>query len=119
VSWTPEVPPDEVRRRLDAGGLDRREAYRLQHQHPLNRATHVVGIPLVIASAVVPFVVWARTGAFGWRELLALWSVGWALQFLGHGIEGNSPAFFRDVRQLLVGPLFVLTLPWQLLRRRK
>lgn len=118
MAWQPEVPPDEVRRRLDAG-VDRWEAYRLQHQHPLNQATHVVGIPLVIASAVVPFVVWARTGAFGWREMLALGTVGWALQFLGHGIEGNSPAFFRDLRQLLVGPVFVLTLPWQLLRRRR
>jgi uncharacterized membrane protein YGL010W len=95
------------------------ESYRQQHRSPWNQATHVVGIPLVIASAVVPFVVWARTGAFGWREMLALGTVGWGLQLLGHAIEGNSPAFFKDLRQLLVGPLFVLTLPWQLLRRRR
>jgi uncharacterized membrane protein YGL010W len=36
-----------------------------------------------------------------------LFVAGWALQFLGHRYEGMKPAFFDDVRQLLVGPLFV------------
>ena len=38
---------------------------------------------------------------------IALFAAGWALQFLGHRYEGVKPAFFDDVRQLLVGPLFV------------
>jgi uncharacterized membrane protein YGL010W len=38
---------------------------------------------------------------------LAVFVVGWALQFLGHKYEGMKPAFFDDVRQLLIGPLFV------------
>jgi uncharacterized membrane protein YGL010W len=37
----------------------------------------------------------------------ALFVAGWALQFLGHRYEGMKPAFFDDVRQLLVGPLFL------------
>ncbi len=37
----------------------------------------------------------------------ALFIFGWALQFLGHKFEGMKPAFFDDVKQLLVGPLFV------------
>jgi uncharacterized membrane protein YGL010W len=37
----------------------------------------------------------------------ALFVVGWALQFLGHRFEGVKPAFFDDVRQLLIGPLFL------------
>jgi len=37
----------------------------------------------------------------------ALFTAGWALQFLGHKFEGMKPAFFDDVKQLLVGPLFV------------
>jgi uncharacterized membrane protein YGL010W len=32
---------------------------------------------------------------------------GWALQFLGHKFEGVKPAFYDDVNQLLIGPLFV------------
>src|SRR4051812_25483047 len=44
-------------------------------------------------------------GALG--AALALFIAGWALQFLGHRYEGMKPAFLDDVRQLLVGPLFV------------
>ena len=38
---------------------------------------------------------------------VVLFAVGWALQFLGHKFEGMKPAFFDDVAQLLIGPLFV------------
>lgn len=38
---------------------------------------------------------------------LAIFVAGWALQFLGHRFEGMKPAFFDDVRQLFIGPLFV------------
>ena len=37
----------------------------------------------------------------------AVFVAGWALQFLGHKYEGMKPAFYDDVRQLLIGPLFV------------
>ncbi len=36
-----------------------------------------------------------------------LFVAGWALQFLGHRLEGVKPAFLDDLKQLLVGPLFV------------
>ncbi|KLE35766.1 DUF962 domain-containing protein [Aurantiacibacter luteus] len=39
---------------------------------------------------------------------VALFVVGWALQFLGHHYEGRKPAFLDDLRSLLVGPLFVV-----------
>ena len=38
---------------------------------------------------------------------IALFVVGWAIQFLGHHFEGRKPAFFDDLRSLLTGPLFV------------
>ena len=38
---------------------------------------------------------------------LAIFVVGWALQFLGHKYEGMKPAFFDDARQLLIGPVFI------------
>ena len=43
--------------------------------------------------------------SLGWAA--AIFVAGWALQFLGHRFEGMKPAFFDDVKQLLVGPLFV------------
>jgi uncharacterized membrane protein YGL010W len=37
----------------------------------------------------------------------AVFVAGWAIQFVGHRFEGMKPAFFDDVKQLLIGPIFV------------
>lgn len=34
---------------------------------------------------------------------LAMFVVGWALQFIGHAVEGKPPEFFKDWRFLFVG----------------
>jgi len=40
---------------------------------------------------------------------IALFVLGWVLQFVGHYVyEKKSPAFFRNVNHLLVGPLWIL-----------
>ena len=75
------------------------ENYKAKHRHPLNRLTHMVGIPLIILSLPLFF--------FDWRWALALFAAGWALQFLGHAIEGNMPAFFRNPVYLIIGPLWL------------
>ena len=70
---------------------------------------------LGVAMAIVMFLmcagaseVSARLSTGGTLGLaLLVFVVGWALQFLGHKYEGIKPAFFDDVRQLLIGPLFV------------
>ena len=50
----------------------------------------------------------ARTSTAGALGLaLLVFTAGWALQFLGHKYEGKKPAFFDDVMQLVIGPLFV------------
>ena len=33
--------------------------------------------------------------------------LGWIFQFIGHAIEGNQPAFFKNPMYLLVGPWWV------------
>ena len=76
--------------------------YKAKHQHPLNKLSHSIGIPLIVLSLPLFF--------FNWRWALLLFGVGWALQFLGHLIEGNRPAFFKNPMYLLVGP-------WWLVRR--
>ena len=45
---------------------------------------------------------------FNWRLALAPFIAGWILQFVGHKIEGNQPAFFRNPIYLLVGPLWLI-----------
>jgi len=40
---------------------------------------------------------------------LALFVVGWIFQFIGHYVyEKRSPAFYRNLAHLLVGPLWIL-----------
>lgn len=75
--------------------------YSQSHQHPLNRLTHTFGIPLIILSLplVLLGVLWHRLLWIG----LALFVVGWILQFVGHAFEGKPPEFFKDWRFLLVG----------------
>ncbi len=66
-----------------------------------------MAVALFVACAAASEIL-ARLGtAAGLAAALALFVAGWALQFLGHRFEGMKPAFFDDVRQLLVGPLFV------------
>ncbi|MGA9997061.1 MAG: DUF962 domain-containing protein [Pyrinomonadaceae bacterium] len=76
------------------------ENYKEKHRHPLNRLMHSIGIPMIVVS--LPLFFW------NWRWALALFIVGWIFQFIGHAIEGNQPAFFRNPVYLLVGPLWLL-----------
>ena len=55
-------------------------------------------------------VVFAAAGRFVpvWAAV-ALFVLGWLFQFVGHYVyEKRSPAFFRNVTHLLVGPLWIL-----------
>ena len=76
--------------------------YKSQHQHPLNKLCHVIGIPMITISWPLFF--------FRWRWALALFVVGWVLQFVGHAIEGNRPAFFQN-------PVYFFVGPWWLIKR--
>ena len=67
--------------------------------------TMAVALFLACAAASEALARLGTPGALG--AALALFAAGWALQFLGHRFEGTTPAFFDDVRQLFVGPLFV------------
>ena len=77
------------------------QAYGLSHQHPVNRACHTVGIPLVVLSILLLLASLLVPGL--WKAGLLLFGVGWTFQFLGHVVEGKPPEFFKDWRFLLVG----------------
>lgn len=75
--------------------------YAASHQHPVNRFCHTIGIPL-IALSIPLFAVAFLVPGF-WRWPLALFVIGWVFQFIGHGVEGKPPEFFKDWRFLFVG----------------
>ena len=69
--------------------------YKADHQHPMNKATHMVGIPMIIIS--LPLMFFAPPIGIG------LFVLGWIFQFIGQAFEGKAPSFFRDPTFLLVG----------------
>jgi uncharacterized membrane protein YGL010W len=74
--------------------------YQREHTTLGNKLTHMVGIPMIVASIPTTLV----------NPLLGggMFTAGWALQFVGHYVfEGNKPAFYGDAYYLLVGPAWV------------
>jgi uncharacterized membrane protein YGL010W len=88
--------------RLNAEWTELMKSYELDHQDPRNQACHKVGIPLIAASLPV-----AVTGV-GIPLAAAMFSTGWAFQFVGHYFEGKKPSFVEDKRMFLVGLLWWL-----------
>jgi uncharacterized membrane protein YGL010W len=87
--------------RWNVGQLERYMAqYDHEHTDPWNKFLHAVGIPIILAGIVLLAMRYWRLGA-------ALFVGGWILNFLGHRIEGNKPAFFQGLIYFLVGPLWV------------
>ena len=39
---------------------------------------------------------------------VAVFALGWVLQFIGHYFEGKKPAFVDDLMGLVIGPLFIV-----------
>lgn len=75
--------------------------YAASHQHPVNRACHTFGIPL-IALSIFLFIASLASHRL-WTYALALFLTGWTLQFIGHAFERKQPEFFHDWRFLFVG----------------
>ena len=83
--------------------------YQKEHTTLGNKLTHMVGIPMIVASLPTTFVNPIAGGS--------MFVTGWALQFVGHYVfEKNKPAFYGDAYYLLVGPAWVAAEWLELLR---
>jgi hypothetical protein len=73
--------------------------YDNSHNHPVNRALHMIAIPLGISSIFF----------FRKRPKLALALIpsAFGLAWLGHLIEGNKPAFLSNPTHVLVAPVWM------------
>ncbi|PGA89729.1 Mpo1-like protein [Bacillus toyonensis] len=74
--------------------------YRDDHQHPMNKFFHFIGIPTIIISIFILFV--------NWKLGVSLFILGWIFQFVGHAIEGKKPTFLSNPAYLVVGPIYFL-----------
>ena len=59
-----------------------------RHQHPVSFLLHLVGVPMTML-AIVPLL-WNIFSFEMWCWAALLFLAGYALQFLGHVIEGND-----------------------------
>ncbi len=59
-----------------------------------------LALALVAALSWLPAPLWITSGV--------LFVLAWAGQFIGHAAEGRRPSFLRDLRFLLIGPLWLL-----------
>ena len=99
-------------------------------------AIHPAMALLVMAAALVYYVTLSRTFALGMGVMagamllvltmlpdgtvlptsIGVFVAAWLGQFVGHHIEGKKPSFFDDLRFLLIGPLFVLSILYRRIR---
>jgi uncharacterized membrane protein YGL010W len=75
--------------------------YASSHTHPVNRACHTIGIPMIAVSVLLAIASFVVGGL--WRWALALFVIGWVFQFVGHYYEKKPPEFLQDWRFLFVG----------------
>jgi uncharacterized membrane protein YGL010W len=73
-----------------------------------------LSIRLAVGIAIAFAVMFAIVNALAqlpwplWMTSLAIFVVAWIGQFVGHGVEGTRPSFFKDLQFLLIGPLWLL-----------
>ena len=75
-------------------------SYQQEHTKLGTKLTHMVGIPMIVASIPTAFVSPPLAGG--------LFAGGWALQLVGHAVfEKNKPSFLGDPYYMLIGPVWV------------
>ncbi len=80
-----------------------------RHRHPTSFILHLVGIPQTVAAGIVAIL--AGTGGAKWLWILAagLFVCGYALQLIGHWIEGNDPGEVIIIKRILGKPYKALS----------
>ncbi len=78
-----------------------RENYDHAHNHPVNRALHMVAIPVGFSSLIF---FWYRRPVIAVLLIVAAYALAWT----GHWIEGNRPATFSNPFVFLAAPGWML-----------
>jgi uncharacterized membrane protein YGL010W len=64
-----------------------------------------VALALLAAAAEATVQIGPKVGA---TSAIGTFIIGWALQLLGHRLEGNRPALVDNIRQILVAPIYLM-----------
>jgi uncharacterized membrane protein YGL010W len=79
----------------------------LVYYHQLSRP-FAIGMAVMALACIVVLALLPRGVAL--PLAIAVFVIAWLGQFIGHQIEGKKPTFLEDLRFLLIGPLFVLSI---------
>jgi hypothetical protein len=83
--------------------------WRERHQHPVNFWIHLVGIPLAVIGVVLFFALpWEQ-----WYWGAGAFVLGYALQYVGHCVEGNDLGEWAGIKRLLGMPYVGISPRWQ------
>jgi uncharacterized membrane protein YGL010W len=75
------------------------------------RLSFIVGFIMIFVMLIMEYFVSLCNIQFGrksWIVYLSIFIITWILQFVGHKIEGKKPSFLKDLKFLLVGPIWLL-----------
>ncbi len=67
--------------------------WRERHRHPFNLGIHLIGIPLTVIGVALLFF-------YPWFYGVGLFILGYAMQFLGHAVEGNDAGEWLVIKKL-------------------
>jgi uncharacterized membrane protein YGL010W len=76
------------------------------------RLSLLVSFIMIIAMLLMEhcaYTVNVRFGEHSWIIYLSVFVATWILQFFGHKIEGKKPTFLKDLKFLLIGPIWLLS----------
>ena len=80
-----------------------------RHRHPFNFWIHMLGIPIAVAGLVLLFVLPGDQWYLGVGGLV----IGYALQWVGHSVEGNDVGEWAGIKRLLGLPYVGISPRWQ------
>jgi len=71
------------------------------------RLALITGIFLFLLTDLAQKITLYQSSSASIRIAVILFVTGWAIQFIGHYYEGKAPAFFKNIFQMLIAPIFL------------
>ena len=85
----------------------------VRHQHPSSRVLHAVAIPMLVLAAVLGAVQLANGAWSLWWRPVGLLIISYALQWIGHRIEGNDMGELILIKKMLCRPYVAVASRYQ------
>src|ERR1043166_7904442 len=80
----------------------------LRHQHPFSFWIHMIGIPMTVVGVALVILY-----PMDWHWGVGAFVFGYALQYVGHRVEGNDMGEWAGIKRLLGLPYVAISPRWQ------